>query len=56
MNTRRYPPLSLVLMFVVVPIKLKDKKGGNPDEWPANLRVREMPVVGTFPTTGGGVA
>jgi len=24
---------------------LKDKKGGNPDEWPADLRVREFPEV-----------
>lgn len=22
----------------------KDKKGGNPDEWPAGLRVREYPT------------
>ncbi len=25
------------------PIALKDRKGGNPDEWPADLRVREFP-------------
>lgn len=24
---------------------LQDKKGGNPDEWPADLRVREFPIV-----------
>lgn len=26
-------------------ICLQDKKGGNPDEWPADLRVREFPIV-----------
>lgn len=26
-----------------VPFKLKSKKGGDPEEWPAGLRVREMP-------------
>lgn len=26
--------------------KLKDRKGGNPDEWPADLRVREFPPIG----------
>jgi hypothetical protein len=26
-----------------VRIHLKDKKGGDPEEWPADLRVREMP-------------
>ncbi|HMP79301.1 MAG TPA: DUF5131 family protein [Pirellulaceae bacterium] len=25
------------------PIKLRDRKGGNPDEWPDDLRVREFP-------------
>lgn len=25
-------------------IRLTDKKGGNPDEWPADLRVRQMPA------------
>jgi len=25
--------------------KMKDKKGGNPDEWPAALRVREIPHI-----------
>ena len=27
------------------PMKLEDRKGGDPDEWPADLRVREMPEV-----------
>lgn len=27
---------------------LRDKKGGDPDEWPADLRVREFPKVGTI--------
>lgn len=26
-------------------LKLKDRKGGNPDEWPADLRVRQWPEV-----------
>src|SRR5205085_2495986 len=26
------------------PMKLRDKKGGNPDEWPPHLRVRQMPA------------
>ena len=25
-------------------VSLRDRKGGNPDEWPADLRVREFPV------------
>lgn len=28
--------------------RLKDKKGGNPEEWPAHLRVREWPRITTF--------
>jgi protein gp37 len=28
-----------------LPLKLKDKKGGDPSEWPEDLRVREMPEV-----------
>lgn len=28
---------------------LKDKKGGTPDEWPANLRVRQMPDAHAVP-------
>lgn len=27
-------------------IRLRDKKGGDPAEWPADLRVREFPAVG----------
>ena len=30
-------------IFDPTPIVLKDQKGGEPDEWPANLRVREFP-------------
>lgn len=30
----------------VVPLKLKDSKGGNPEEWAEDLRVREFPQVG----------
>ena len=26
-------------------VLLDDRKGGNPDEWPEDLRVREMPGV-----------
>jgi hypothetical protein len=26
-------------------IALKDRKGGDPEEWPAHLRVREFPKV-----------
>jgi len=26
------------------PIKLRDRKGGDPDEWPQELRVREWPT------------
>jgi protein gp37 len=36
--------------FGDIPISLKDAKGGDPDEWPADLRVRE------FPAPGAGVA
>lgn len=25
---------------------LRDRKGGDPEEWPVNLRVREFPQVG----------
>ena len=28
---------------IITPLKLKDSKGGNWDEWPEELRVREMP-------------
>jgi len=35
-NHRKAPPGT-------VPIKLFDKKGGNPEEWPINLRAREFP-------------
>lgn len=31
--------------FKALEFGLKDKKGGDPSEWPADLRVREMPVV-----------
>ena len=31
---------------IVTPLKLKDSKGGDWDEWPEELRVREMPEVG----------
>lgn len=27
----------------VVPLSLRDPKGGDPDEWPEDLRVREVP-------------
>jgi hypothetical protein len=33
-----------------IEINLRDRKGGNWDEWPADLRIRE------FPTTRGGTA
>jgi len=26
-------------------LKLKHRKGGDPEEWPADLRVRELPTV-----------
>ena len=29
-------------------LQLKDKKGGDMDEWPADLRVREVPGIGTL--------
>jgi hypothetical protein len=29
----------------LVSLRLKDKKGGDPDEWPADLRVRQFPAV-----------
>ena len=35
-NAKRVPP-------DYVPLKFFDKKGGNPDEWPTDLQVREFP-------------
>lgn len=32
-----------------VPLGLTDKKGGNPEEWPEDLRVREMPLLPSHP-------
>ena len=29
----------------VAPLQLRDRKGGNPDEWPEDLKVREFPEV-----------
>jgi hypothetical protein len=28
-------------------LKLHDRKGGDPDEWPADLRIREFPRTAT---------
>jgi len=39
---RRYPEP----MNIKFPLQLKDKKGGDPDEWPADLRVRQFPHEG----------
>jgi protein gp37 len=38
-------------------LNLKDRKGGNPEEWPADLRVRETPSTGPAqPPAGGGAS
>lgn len=29
-----------------VRVKLRDRKGGDPSEWPEDLRVRELPTIG----------
>ena len=29
-----------------VPVHLRDRKGGDPAEWPADLRVQEFPEAG----------
>lgn len=42
-------PRSINQFGEAVPINLKDKKGGNPNEWPADLRVREFPTRHTDP-------
>jgi hypothetical protein len=30
----------------MVPMRLRDRKGGDPDEWPEDLRVRQFPAEG----------
>jgi len=33
--------------------RFKDRKGGDPSEWPEDLRIRQFPVHPTHPETGG---
>lgn len=35
-----------------LPMRLKDRKGGDPAEWPEHLRVREFPSSGSLPVEG----
>ncbi len=37
-------PLESCALAVVAPERLRDRKGGDPSEWPEDLRVREFPA------------
>jgi protein gp37 len=37
-------PSTFTLRYGDVPLKLRDRKGGDWDEWPADLRIREFPT------------